>query len=186
MKSFDQIFKVYHGLDDDKFKRHVRFQEDLGYEVVSTVANQKNVTVTYKRSQTLKFYQRLIDLESKLDQATQLASNVTLQISNIKDRKDTTLKTQKWIAVFIGLFLLLMDVLTIVTLIYGDTTFGQMLPQVLVLIGLHTLHVFWIKYLIRNGDIKPSEAHLKKVEDFIETLRYKAKKVSKEESVRDL
>lgn len=180
MKSFDQTFKTYHNLSDSEYKEVINKQADLGYEMVNHSTERNRMTITYKRNKDLKYYYRLVDLEKKINKSTDLISKIQGEKSKILNHKSGGLASQKKASYFLLAFLVITDIFMIWYLTLPNVEFMDVLPTLLILIGIHAMHILWFRYLSRRGRVTIHDEALYRIETFRKSLALKAKNISKE------
>src|SRR5690554_2430300 len=183
MTQYEQKIKSYRNLSDKGQQKVINDENSLGFEALSSNLNGKQLTITYRRNNQLKHMYRLKDLENKIERIESYKSEMNSDLIKLDTLKRTKLASEKKVAWFMLLIILLIDLITIFRLVSmtgaGNELFEGIL-WVLVAIGLHVLHVFWFKLIKKRGSDDAYKEALYRLDTQLKVLYKKANHISKE------
>lgn len=181
MSLYDQKVRTYKFLNDKEYQEMVDNESYLGYEVVSTTRQKDKITIAYKRSKELKYYNRLVDLEKKINGVEELQKNTLRELKETSNRTETNLRRHFRANIFLTILLILFDLYVLIAIINGNSKLLDIIIAVALIIIGHPLLYLWLRKIKNTNSTDEFSKVSEEIEEQLKKLRQRAKNIMKKE-----
>lgn len=181
MSLYDQKVRTYKLLNDKEYQEVVDNESYLGYEVVSTTRQKDKIIVAYKRSKELKYYNRLVDLEKKINEVEELQKNTLKELNETLNRVENSLKRQLTVNIFLTILLIVYDLYVLLAIINGNSKLLDIIIAIALIIISHALLYLWLRKIKKDKNTDEFSKASEEIKEQLKKLRQTSKNIMKKE-----
>lgn len=180
MTQYEQKIKSYKNLNEKEQQKVINDENSLGYVVLSSSINDNHLTITFGKNKKLKYAYRLQDLENKIKRIDEFKNEVNNNLVKLNKLKRTKIATEKIVAWFLLFFIIIIDLLTVVSLTSTDIDLLGRFLWVITPLGFHFLHLFWLRSIKKRSSDATYKEAMNQLDAQSKVLYIKANNISKE------